>query len=105
MEKEFVDLLELQRRLRQGVELLFPSRIWVRAEVGAVKARNGGHCYLELSLLLLHTQRILRINIIDDQRQAIKFTIIDLHFNKNHHSLLDRRTGHGLEVWRYETIF
>ena len=49
MEKEFVDLLELQRRLKQGVELLFPSRIWVRAEVGAVKARNGGHCYLELS--------------------------------------------------------
>ena len=35
MEKEFLDL--------------FPSRIWVRAEVSAVKARNGGHCYMELS--------------------------------------------------------
>jgi exodeoxyribonuclease VII large subunit len=49
MEKEFVDLLELQHKLKQGVESLFPSRIWVRAEVSAVKARNGGHCYLELS--------------------------------------------------------
>ena len=49
MEKEFIDLFELQNKLKQGVELLFPSRIWVRAEVSAVKARNGGHCYLELS--------------------------------------------------------
>jgi len=49
MEKDFMDLLELQHRLKEGVELLFPSRIWVRAEVSAVKARNGGHCYLELS--------------------------------------------------------
>ena len=49
MEKEFIDLLELQSRLKQGVESLFPKRIWVKAEVSAVKARNGGHCYLELS--------------------------------------------------------
>ena len=49
MEKEFVDLLELQHRLKQGVESLFPNRIWVRSEVSAVKARSGGHCYLELS--------------------------------------------------------
>ena len=49
MEKEFVDLLELQHRLKQGVESLFPNRVWVKAEVSAVKARSGGHCYLELS--------------------------------------------------------
>ena len=49
MEKEYIDLFELQSRLKQGVESLFPKRIWVRAEVSAVKARNGGHCYLELS--------------------------------------------------------
>lgn len=49
MEKEFIDLLDLQHRLKTGVESLFPNRIWVRAEVSAVKARNGGHCYLELS--------------------------------------------------------
>ena len=49
MEKEFVDLLELQHRLKQGVESLFPNRVWVKAEVSAIKARSGGHCYLELS--------------------------------------------------------
>ena len=49
MEKDFIDLFEFQTRLKQGVECLFPSRIWVKAEVSAVKVRNGGHCYLELS--------------------------------------------------------
>ena len=49
MEKDFIDLLGLQRRLKMGVESLFPKRIWVKAEVSAVKARSGGHCYLELS--------------------------------------------------------
>ena len=49
MEKEFIDLFEFQTRLKQGVECLFPSRLWVKAEVSAVKARNGGHCYIELS--------------------------------------------------------
>lgn len=49
MDKDFIDLLALQSRLKEGVESLFPNRIWVRAEVSAVKARSGGHCYLELS--------------------------------------------------------
>ena len=46
MEKEFVDLLELQQRLKMGVESLFPNRLWVKAEVSAVTARSGGHCYM-----------------------------------------------------------
>ena len=49
MEREFIDLFELQHMLKQGVESLFPNRIWVRAEVSAIKARSGGHCYMELS--------------------------------------------------------
>lgn len=49
MEKEHIDLLTLQKLLKQGVESLFPKRVWVKAEVSAVKARSGGHCYLELS--------------------------------------------------------
>ncbi len=49
MEKTFLDLFEFQSKLKEGIECLFPSRLWVRAEVSAVKARNGGHCYLELS--------------------------------------------------------
>ena len=49
MEKEYIDLFEFQTRLKEGIESLFPKRLWLRAEVSAVKARNGGHCYLELS--------------------------------------------------------
>lgn len=49
MEKEHIDLFEFQSRLKKGVESLFPKRVWLKAEVSAVKARNGGHCYLELS--------------------------------------------------------
>ncbi len=49
MGKEFLDLFEFQSKLKEGIECLFPSRLWVKAEVSAVKARNGGHCYMELS--------------------------------------------------------
>lgn len=49
MEKEYIDLFEFQTRLKEGVECLFPKRLWLRAEVSAVKARQGGHCWLELS--------------------------------------------------------
>lgn len=49
MEKEYIDLFDLQSRLKQGIESLFPKRVWVKAEVSAVKARSGSHCYLELS--------------------------------------------------------
>ena len=49
MEKEFIDLFELQTRMKVGVESLFPTQLWLKAEVSAVKARSGGHCYLELS--------------------------------------------------------
>ena len=31
------------------MELLFPNRVWLKAEISAIKARSGGHCYLELS--------------------------------------------------------
>ena len=49
MEKEFIDLFEFQTKLKEGVESLFPKRLWLKAEISAIKARNGGHCYLELS--------------------------------------------------------
>lgn len=49
MEKEFVDLFEFQSKLKEGIECLFPKRIWLRAEISAVKARQGSHCWLELS--------------------------------------------------------
>ena len=49
MEKEFVDLFEFQSKLKEGIECLFPKRIWLRAEISAVKARQSSHCWLELS--------------------------------------------------------
>lgn len=49
MEKNVIDLFTLQTEVRQSVESSFPARVWVRAEVSAVKVRGGGHCYLELS--------------------------------------------------------
>ena len=49
MEKDIVDLYELQTRLKDGVERTFPGKVWLKAEISAVKARPGGHCYLELS--------------------------------------------------------
>lgn len=49
MEKEYIDLFELQSRLKSGIERLFPLKLWVKAEISAMKARYNGHCYLELS--------------------------------------------------------
>ncbi|MDE5732900.1 MAG: exodeoxyribonuclease VII large subunit [Bacteroidales bacterium] len=49
MEKDFIDLFEFQSKLKEGVECLFPKKIWLRAEVSAIKVRSGGHCYMELS--------------------------------------------------------
>ena len=49
MEKEILDLFDLQQKLKMGVECLFPNRQWLKAEVSAVKARQGSHCWLELS--------------------------------------------------------
>ena len=49
MGKEIIDLYELQSRIKDVVEHVFPSRLWLKAEIGAIKARPGGHCYLELS--------------------------------------------------------
>ena len=49
MERDFIDLFELQMSIKEGIESLFPDCVWVKAEVSAVKARRGGHCYLELS--------------------------------------------------------
>lgn len=49
MEKAYIDLFELQTKIKEGVECLFPEGFWVKAEISAVKARGGGHCYMELS--------------------------------------------------------
>lgn len=49
MEKEYVDLYTLQIHIRDGLEGLFPDRLWVRAEISSLSVKSNGHCYLELS--------------------------------------------------------
>ncbi len=49
MERQIYDLHTLQTKLRSGIESVFPSKVWLSAEISAMKARAGGHCYLELS--------------------------------------------------------
>lgn len=46
---EAIDLYTLQTAIKSAVDDVFSSPVWVRAEISAVKARPGGHCYMELS--------------------------------------------------------
>ena len=48
-ERDYIDLAELQARLREEIEMSFPERCWVRAEIASVQAKANGHCYLDLS--------------------------------------------------------
>ncbi|MCR5351577.1 MAG: exodeoxyribonuclease VII large subunit [Bacteroidales bacterium] len=49
MDRDYIDLTELQARLREEIEISFPERCWVRAEIASVQAKANGHCYLDLS--------------------------------------------------------
>ena len=49
MTETYIDLYELQSRLKAGVESTFPGKVWLKAEISALKARPSGHCYMELS--------------------------------------------------------
>ena len=49
MDGKYIDLYELQSRLKAGVESVFPGKVWLKAEISALKARPAGHCYMELS--------------------------------------------------------
>ncbi len=49
MGEKYIDLYELQTMLKKGIENIFPGKLWVKAEISALKARPAGHCYMELS--------------------------------------------------------
>lgn len=49
MDKEYLDLLQLQAMLKCEIEGSLPDKLWVRAEISSLQARANGHCYLELS--------------------------------------------------------
>ena len=48
LEQDYMELLELQQVIRDGVEEAVPGVVRVRAEVASVQQRTNGHCYLEL---------------------------------------------------------
>ena len=48
-ERGYIDLLELQTRIKEGLADLFPGRYWVKAEIASWSPRANGHCYLSLT--------------------------------------------------------
>lgn len=48
MDTDFLELLELQTLIREGVEESIPGPVRVRAEIASLQHKANGHCYLEL---------------------------------------------------------
>ena len=48
-ERDYMDLLELQARIKESVASAFPGRYWVKAEIASWSPRSNGHCYLSLT--------------------------------------------------------
>jgi len=49
MAKDFWELEDLLRQVKEGIEDAFPDRYWVKAEITSWSPRANGHCYLTLS--------------------------------------------------------
>ena len=47
--RDYMDLVELQLRIKEGVAKAFPGKYWVKAEISSWSPRSNGHCYLSLS--------------------------------------------------------
>ena len=48
-QRDYIDLLELQTRIKEGVAEAFPGRYWVKAEIASWSPRSNGHCYVSLT--------------------------------------------------------
>ncbi len=48
-ERNYIDLLALQTRIKESITDAFPGRYWVKAEIASWSPRSNGHCYLSLS--------------------------------------------------------
>lgn len=46
--EEKISLLELQERIKRGIEAAVPRTVWVTAEIGELNSHASGHCYLDL---------------------------------------------------------
>ncbi|MBQ8060750.1 MAG: exodeoxyribonuclease VII large subunit [Bacteroidales bacterium] len=49
MEKEYMELVDLAALLKEGIDEMFPGRVWVKAEISSLSRKQNGHCYLDLS--------------------------------------------------------
>ena len=49
MEKDYMDLLELQEMIKGSVKEAFPEKYWVKGEISSWSPRANGHCYLSLT--------------------------------------------------------
>ncbi len=76
-EQAFIELYDLQTRLREGLEEAFPEMLWVRAEISSVKARRGSHCYLELSQSQEDGSLVAKVRAVI---WAGKYTVISPYF-------------------------
>ena len=47
--RDYIDLLELQTRIKESIADAFPGRYWVKAEIASCSPRANGHCYLTLT--------------------------------------------------------
>ena len=47
-ERNYIELLELQQRIKESMEQAFPGRYWVKAEIASWSPRSNGHCYVSL---------------------------------------------------------
>ena len=47
--RNYIDLLELQTRIKESIADAFPGRYWVKAEIASWSPRANGHCYLSLA--------------------------------------------------------
>jgi exodeoxyribonuclease VII large subunit len=48
-DRHYIDLLELQSRIKESIADAFPGRYWVKAEIASWSPRANGHCYLSLT--------------------------------------------------------
>ena len=46
--EEKMTLLELQEKIKRGIEGAVPGAVWVTAEIGELNNHYSGHCYLDL---------------------------------------------------------
>ena len=49
MARDYLELAELQARIKEGIEDAFQGKVWVKAEISSWSPRANGHCYLSLS--------------------------------------------------------